>query len=95
MSCSRTLHTGLTVFLVAVFSTGLIRASSDAGRVRSDQAKAPTIVAQSEQCQVTGDIATVTAPADGNCICPSGTLRAGERPLGPLGSGKFFCSPIW
>lgn len=100
MPSLKTVQSGLTILVMTILvmtiaSIGSTQASSDTFPVPSGKARALIIVAQSEQCQVSGKIATVTAPTDGKCLCPSGTLRAGERPLGPLGSGKYFCSPIW
>ncbi len=80
---------------ILIMSSASVLAASGASIPVPAKREGMTVVAQSKECKVSGEIATVKATADGNCICPAGTLRAGERPLGPLGSGKYVCSPIW
>lgn len=60
-----------------------------------DKAPAEPVQSSKEACKIRGDVAEVTSPDNGQCVCPNGTLLAGEVPLGPLANGRFFCSPNW
>jgi len=55
------------------------------------QSSSPTPPPGPTQCTVTGGDAEVTSPANGACICPSGTALAGQAPFGF--SGTYYCSP--
>ena len=57
---------------------------------------APQTTSQKPTPQCTRDsMGWVTSPADGNCICPSGTVRAGQYPLASGGgSGTYMCNNL-
>ena len=57
---------------------------------------APQTTSQRPTPQCTRDsMGWVTSPADGNCICPSGTVRAGQYPLASGGgSGAYMCNNL-